>query len=74
MYVHLKRSISIPWGRYLFERHCRCGQQRYICTGLSGFYAFEIVYMHICISVGDYVCVFACLLKVCKFVSSPSIT
>ncbi len=58
-------------GRYLFGRHCRCGQQRYICSGLSGFYAFESVCMHICISVSDYVCVFACLLKVCKLVSLP---
>ncbi len=38
------------------------------------FYAFESVCMHICICAGDYVCVFVCLLKVCKFVSLPSIT
>ena len=60
-------------GRYLFGRHCRCGQQRYICTGLSGFYAFESVCVHICICVGEYVFICACLLKVCKFVSLPSI-
>jgi hypothetical protein len=68
---YLYPLCTIHQGRYLFGRHCRCGQQRYICTGLSGFYAFEIVGMYICISV---VCVFACLLKVCKFVSLPSIT
>ena len=66
-------TLCTVQGRYLFGRHCRCGQQRYICSGLSGFYAFEIVCVHVCICVGEYVCVFACLLNVCKFVSLPSI-
>ena len=60
-------------GRYLLGRHCRFKQQRYICSGLCDFYAFDSVCMHVCICVGAYVCVFACFLNVCKFACLPSI-